>query len=432
MPSSGGTDTESGTGAETGTGADTGTAGVAAASGPGRQGRPAWWRRLVAGAVAGVAVAWLLFVVAHRLLSGRVWWWILPDLTPPLLFAVVPAMLLAVVPLARPRPRVRSGPHGGFRRARIAPLALASLLLASLAIGWPATGLHPAALWHRPGPVPPGTVTVFSWNTFYWDQLTGGWATPGPDGRPARDPDLFYRHLRDQRADIYLLQEYLYFEEGWDPVRIDDPERLRREFPDFHIAAVGELVTVSRFPIVLERPLDLRPWLAGPPTDLPPEGTRMPDYYTVKTLRTDVRIAGRVVSLYNSHATLPVVGRNAVDPGSFGENRFAQDVRRANFRAVAADVATNPHPILLAGDLNTSPAMGLLRALPERLVDAVAATDRVYPASWSWRGIPLWRLDWVFTTTDLEVHRYRMVPADDLSDHRGQHLTISVPAPPAP
>lgn len=405
---------------------------------------PGRWRRWGVRLTMGYAVAWLLFVAAHRVLSGRVWWWILPDLTPPVAFLVVPVFLLVVAPLLRPT------------RRWVVLLALAALVL-----GWPVSGVHPTALWHRPGPVPAGAITVFAWNTHYWDRLTDeptsakdeptsakdepsprgdgplpqGDAVPapvdtaapsGPHGRSAHDPDLLYRYLRAQRADVYLLQEYLYFNAAWEPFPIDDSERLRREFPGYHIAVAGELLTLSRFPIVGERALDVRPWLSRPQADVPPANTAMPDYYTLKTLRTDLRIAGRVVSVYNTHLILPVTGTTALDPRQRHEARAAQDRRRASYLALSADVAANPHPVVLAGDLNTSPAMSLIRTLPDRLVDAVGSMGRVYPVSWSWHGVPLWRLDWVFTTADVAVHRYRMVPAGALSDHHGQHVTLSL------
>lgn len=364
-------------------------------------------RTVVVRLVVGCAAAWLLFVAAHRSLSGRVWWWTLPDLTPPVAFLVVPVLLLVAVPLLRPARRW-----------------VAALALVALALGWPLSGVHPAALWYRPGPVPADAITVFAWNTFYWDQLATAPTTS--DGRPAHDPDLLYRYLRAQRADVYLLQEYLYFDAAWQPIPIDDTERLRREFPGYHIAVAGELLTLSRFPIVDKRPLDLRPWLSRPQPNLPPADTAMPDYYTLKTLRTDLRIAGRVVSFYNSHIILPVADATALDPRQRRETYAAQDRRRAGYRALAADVAANPNPIVLAGDLNTSPAMGLIRTLPDRLVDATGSMDRVYPVSWSRYGLPLWRLDWAFTTTDVTVHRYRMVPADTLSDHHGQRVMLSL------
>ncbi|MEV0729306.1 endonuclease/exonuclease/phosphatase family protein [Polymorphospora sp. NPDC050346] len=367
---------------------------------------PARRRRPRPGALIalGAAGGWLAFVAAHRLLSGRAWWWNLPDLLPPLLFLAVPLALAALVPLARP-----------------ARAVCATLLATALAVGWPVAGVNPAALWHRPAPAPPDAVTVFAWNTWYWDQLL----ETGPSGEPIHDPDRLYRFLHAQAADVYLLHEFLYFTPEWDPVPVADVDRLRREFPGFHVAVAGELLTISRFPITLERPLDVRPWLDHEWPDLPPAGSLMPAYHTVKTLRTDLLVDGRVVSFYNSHLHVPVVGLPARSPDTADDGLARHDLRQANYRALAADVADNPHPIVFAGDLNTSPAMRLLRTLPDRLVDATAALDSLYPTSWARYGLPLWRLDWLFTSGDVDVHEYRMVPPGGLSDHSGQLAVVS-------
>ncbi|MEU8263279.1 endonuclease/exonuclease/phosphatase family protein [Micromonospora sp. NPDC048999] len=363
-------------------------------------------RRWITWLLLGASGSWLVFVAAHRILSGRVWWWNLPDLAPPLLFLAAPLLLLAALPLARSARRV-----------------LAALAVGALALGWPCTGVNVAALWHRPPPAPPDAINVFSWNTWYWDQLVA----TGPRGEPIRDPDAFYRYLHAQAADVYLLQEHLYIDGAdWSPLPVTDLDRLQHEFPGFHVAISGELVTVSRFPIVLDRPVDLRPWLARPWPDLPPADSQLPAYHTVKTLRTDLLVSGRVISFYNAHLYVPVVGLPARG-GRTAEDALARDdLRAANYRAVAADIADNPHPIVLAGDLNTSPAMRLVRTLPDRLVDATPALDSLYPVTWARYGLPLWRLDWVFTTTDVAVHRYRIVPQGGLSDHSGQLVVVSL------
>ncbi|MEO3781197.1 hypothetical protein ABGB16_31265 [Micromonospora sp. B11E3] len=147
-------------------------------------GRPRSWRRLT-WLVLGASGAWLAFVAAHLLLSGRIWWWNLPDLAPPLVFLAVPVLLLAALPLAR-----------------FARWAVAASAVAALALGWPVAGVNAAALWHRPPPAPPDAITVFSWNTWYWDQLL----RTGPRGEPIRDPERFYRYLRAQAADVYRFE----------------------------------------------------------------------------------------------------------------------------------------------------------------------------------------------------------------------------------
>ncbi|MEU7856326.1 endonuclease/exonuclease/phosphatase family protein [Nonomuraea sp. NPDC049141] len=352
------------------------------------------------------AIAWLVFVVSHRVLSGRVWWWQIPELVPPLALAVVPVVLLVAALAAR--------------RARRAAAVVA---LASLMLGGGASGLNLASLWHRPAPAPSDAIKVFSWNTWYWDQSVPS-AMPPPTGTPPRDVAAFYRYLRAQDADVLLLQEYVYFGADSRPIRVNDLDRLRREFPGFHIAAASEMVTLSRFPIVLERGLDLRPE-AEDSRDTPvPPGSGWPGFYTVKTLRTDLRVGNRTVSFYNSHINSPV------DPSAggldlFSLNRTQHEARKANLRALAADIEANPLPAVLAGDFNASPAMGILRLVPGRMADATPALRSLYPATWDDRW-PWWRIDWAYTTPEITVHEYRLVRSDGLSDHSGQRLVLSL------
>lgn len=351
-----------------------------------------WGTRLVMVTACG----WLVFTVAHLLLSGRFWLWALADLVPPGAFVVVPLGLLLVARLARPA------------RWRVVLLAGAAL-----AIGVDAAGVRPDALWHREPPAGSDAVRVVSWNTEFWH-----------DGD---DPDAFYRHLRAQDADVYLLQEYVTLVDH-DPVEINDLDRLRAEFPDYQVIAYSELVTLSRLPVVAWRPVDASDWLSAAEHSLPPPNAAFPPYWTTKTLRTDIQVGRRTVSFYNSHLPVPLsVTRSPLGSDFYRIIREQHGRRWANVRALVADLDANRNPVVLAGDLNASPAMSLLRPITDRLVDAGAALRSVYPTSWGIAGVSLWRLDWVFTTPEVRVHRYRFVDSAGLSDHPIQQLAISVP-----
>jgi endonuclease/exonuclease/phosphatase family metal-dependent hydrolase len=118
--------------------------------------------------------------------------------------------------------------------------------------------------------------------------------------------------------------------------------------------------------------------------------------------------------------------RSDRDRSMFQIDRFNQAIRQASYRAIAADVAQNQHRVVLAGDLNTSPAMGVLRMMPSRLVDRTRALSSIYPASWS-AGDPvaLWRIDWLFTTADVAVHSYDLLDPKGFSDHKVQRVVLS-------
>lgn len=353
--------------------------------------------------VMSASVAWLAFVAAHLAFAGRVWWWTVPELVPPLAFLLLPLLLLAVAPLARPA------------RGRIAVVLAGALLL-----GWEVSGVNAAALWHRPPPAPADAVTIVSFNTWYWDQPAAArQLRPPPGGTPAAVRDAFYTYLREQDADVYLLQEYLYFQDDSTPIRLDDRERIAAEFPDHELAVLGEFVTLSRHPIRAQRGLDFRPFLTADHGTLPPPEAQLPEYYTTKAFRTDIAVGGGTVSLYNVHIPPPADRERTA--------ALQHDLRRASFRALAREVAANPNPAVVAGDFNSSPAGRVAQLVPGRLADAAPAMRSLYPATWDAQWpLRLWRIDWAFTTAELTVHEYAVTGAGGISDHAATRLTVSL------
>ncbi|BCJ50804.1 hypothetical protein Asp14428_22790 [Actinoplanes sp. NBRC 14428] len=253
------------------------------------------------------------------------------------------------------------------------------------------------------------------------------------------DPEAQYRFLRKQNADVYLLQEHVIWvpgtaEVGYFPVQ--DDAKLRAEFPGYHIARRSELVTVSRFPIVAQP-------LFGPAAELPSDAPFNEVFARDKTLRTDLRIGSRVLSVYNVHVTVPTaIDLNFLNPqvdmDSYYRRKF--EWRQAEVRAVADDVRHNPNPSVISGDFNATSSMGTLDPLRAVTDDATRAGTQVLPLSWrfnapmnfSWdsplAGLPLpfWRIDWTFTRGAVAVHRYELVSSEWLSDHRPQDLWFSL------
>ncbi|WP_214107655.1 endonuclease/exonuclease/phosphatase family protein [Acrocarpospora catenulata] len=325
---------------------------------------------------------WLTFVALHRLLTGRFWLWLLPDLVPPIFYVAAPLLLFALTPLA-----------GRLRRR------CALLLTASLLLGIGHSGLN---LPGDPGTPPPGALRVFSWNTLYWHQDD--------------DPDRFYRFLKDQRADIYLLQEYL----GWvddQPRQMNDLTRLRREFPGYHLAVAGEQLTLSRFPIIATPPVGLA-------AALTPGSPWRTTFDLAKTLRTDLRVGSSVLSVYNVHIPAQaVLNENPFLASFYTELRDRSSRRDAQYQGLRADLDRNRNPVLVSGDFNTTAAMGELTWLSDHLTSANEVNSSLYPTSWYAGILPLWQLDWTFTRS-IKIHAYDLLDPVGLSDHRAQSLLI--------
>lgn len=336
--------------------------------------------------LVGLGAAWLAFVVLHRLLSGRFWLWLVPDLAPPAAYLAVPAVLLALAPLA-----------GGRAALWAVGLAGAALLLGAghggLNRGRPSRATEPA-----------DALRIVSWNTGYWHQGV--------------DPARFYAFLRDLCADVCVLQEYVYGpHRGLS--RVDDLERLARELPEYRVVVQGELVTLSRLPV--ESVLGI-----GPARELCEHAGWREVYDATKVLRTDLRAGAAVVSVYNVHVPAQYApGDNPLTRRFYRELRDRARQRRAQFAGLLADVAANRRPLIVTGDFNSTGAMGEMRPLLRRLACANRAGTPPYLASWRVPGPPLWQLDWTFTA-GIQVHRYRLLDPRSLSDHRVQELLVSI------
>ncbi|MFJ4341629.1 endonuclease/exonuclease/phosphatase family protein [Streptomyces sp. NPDC088915] len=379
---------------------------------PGRARRIARGLRLSYGrAVVAAAALWLVYAVVRWLVSGRWHWSLVLDVVPPLFLLGAPLVLLAA-----------SAAACGRRRPVAAALSGTALALA-LATG---SGLNWPALWREPGPVPAGALRVVSLNTQYWAMAT--------------DSDRLLALLRARDADVYLLQEHV----GWTPGlgedgywRLDDDAALRRAFPGYHLARRGELLTVSRFPIVAQYPVGPGPALTfGEKPDFGQEFARE------KVLRTDLEVGGRVLSTYNVHITVPLALDNLNPLSDFDHDSYLRRKhawRQAEFAGLEKDVAANDHPVLIAGDFNATASMRSLDGLRDVAEDATPANPAFLPLSWKFaslgefgedalfnRDLPFFRMDWAFTGGGTTVHRYDFLPTDGISEHRMQELRLTL------
>jgi len=279
--------------------------------------------------------------------------------------------------------------------------AVAATAAVALVLGFPQAGINLTAL-HSPAPVPPGAIRVTLWDTLGWDQ--------------GKNAGRFYRYLIAQHADLYLLQEYM-GTRGGQPWPINESARLHRTFPGYHIAVAGELLTLSRFPIMGQRYLRAA---------LPSPDTSWAAYWDIRVLRTDLRIGATTLSAYNVHMPdLFSTADNPLSPSFYGVVHELYVRREAELTALHADLAHNRHPSLVGGEFNVLPGTGDLRRLGE-LADAAHASQSLYPVSF-WVGfLQAWRLDWTLVSPGVRVDRYLLADPQGLSTHRAQDVVISL------
>jgi hypothetical protein len=365
---------------------------------PAEPAAPTRRRRWPGWVLLGIGAAWLVFVLLQLVLSPVWSLWTLVDLLPPVSFLVVPLLVLLV---AVPWPVVR------VRMPVWSRVGVGVVTMVALALGTGQAGVNwPGRFGGGVGPPPAGALRVVSWDTLMWDQH--------------KDPSRFYGYLRAQHADVYLLQEHV---EGvtnqLSP--IDDGVGLRAAFPGYHVATAGELVTLSRFPIVASRPL---PTSATAPPDV--TYTAWPDFWRHRILRTDLAVPGHVLTLYN--LDLPDVfdlDLNPLEPRFYTTVQELSASREIQFQALHADLARNGHPAVISGVTNTLPDMGQMHWF-DGLTDAARAGGPLYPTTLAFHGMTLWRMDWTFTTSAVRVHSYDLLDPEGLSTHRLQSFVVSL------
>ncbi|RMI39034.1 endonuclease/exonuclease/phosphatase family protein [Streptomyces triticirhizae] len=354
-------------------------------------------RPLLVRVVATAALVWMVFALAHNVLTGNFWLWVIPGMLPPITFLAVPLLLLAA---------------GAFLRGwRLLVLGRATI---ALVVGLPWSGINLAALdgpdWSAgPGP----TVRVVTLNTDYWAQNRDGIWTD------RRDRGALFSYLRSLDADVYLLQEHMRRVDET-PVPITEVADVREAFPEYEAVADGTLLTLSRLPVAGRDVVHSRdePALAFPA----PYG-----------LRVDLAVGEEVISTYNVHMPVQLMmEENPLTPDFYREIRERGQRRAEEYRALAEAVEDNPRPLLVAGDFNTSPAMGDNRALLDVTTDAVASTGLLHPTSWRvGGGVPrLWRNDWALVAGGLGVRDYEFLDPRGNSDHTAQLLELTVPTGP--
>lgn len=352
------------------------------------------WTRLV----VVLTALWSAVLLAHLLLSGRVWWWSLIEMVPP--FALlVPPLLLAVLAIWVAR---------GVR------WRLWTVAAAAFAIAYPMAGLHVGALFTNEPSGGDAEVTVFTWNTDYWHTR---WD----------DPEAFYDYLLEQDADVYLLTEYLTRTDRVE--EIDDEAALREHFPDYEIVIASEQVTLSRLPITDWAALDTEALIDADDPGAPPADDPWREYWTTKILRTDIEVDGQIVSMYNMHLSVPVpTGEVSALKPEFYDYVEAQFQRRSSqFTILNEDLDANPNPVFIGGDLNSTTLSSGVAELRDRL--ECPEPDDVLPVTWPQIRFPFpqwWRLDWACTGPGVSITDYRIHSSEGLSDHAAQSVGLDL------
>jgi vancomycin resistance protein VanJ len=300
------------------------------------------------------------------------WWWSTLNLyVPQWVWAILP-LLLALVSL---------------------PVSRKWFLVNLLAAGWVAGPMMGLCLgW--PQPAAAGTrLRVMTYN-IQWSKFGS---------------EKIAREVEVADPDLLLLQD------SYDGLRAPLRETLKR----YHWKQDGQFVVASRTPARDFR----RPKL------------RLGEERTHPYLHCRLTVGGRSVSVYTLHLMTPRKGLNRARWSLFGDTAGLEQNarnRRAQARTVAAEVAADPDPVLLAGDLNSPPPSLVCRGFEALgLQDAFSAAGRGYGYTYGHAlrtRHSFLRLDHVYVSREWRVLDCRTGGAAG-SDHRPVIADLVLPDP---
>lgn len=357
--------------------------------------------RYIRGILRVSLVLWFIFVILHCVFTGRTYLWNWFGSLPTLFFVTIPLFFVVVE---------------FFRKKR--NWIYISMMIVSLVLGATQADIHLFSKKNNGISSHPNTsVKVFNWNTALWDQ--------------DKNREQFFRFLKDQNADIYILQEYLrWMDPGMKvtpeniqkfnlfpicsvvpgfPVLyqgVNDQERLRREFPGYDLAIHNQFVILSRFPIE----------------------NSYPDYSEQYAV-ADINIEGRLVRIYNVHIILHLEMDNPLNPNFYEglQRRFA--ARHLAFQNLKADIQNWKLDYLIAGDFNSTKAMGVMNELFDKNIDVVTYSGEWFPVTFTFKGLNLWRFDYQLigkASRNIRVKSYQNMDPQGLSDHNPQLLVLDI------
>lgn len=230
------------------------------------------------------------------------------------------------------------------------------------------------------------TVIAFNWNTGQWYENN--------------DKEKFYQFLKDQKADVYHLQEHVDLQ--FQP--LTDIQDIQSHFPDYTLIAKGEFVTLTRYPVAES--------FEGQEGDF---------------LRVDMTINGKRISFYNVHMPLQLDPWLVTQPlRLLSDMRTRFHRRQTQFQLLQAALKENAQDMYISGDFNTTVPMGNMRPLLRKYQDSYKASDTFFPRTWTIKGMRLWRLDYNLLSPKLEPLLHEDVQTDGLSDHFAQRVIFEL------
>jgi len=198
--------------------------------------------------------------------------------------------------------------------------------------------------------------------------------------------------ILERKLDVVMMQEV----KGGDK---SPAAMLLRELPDWHIATVGEVAILSRWPLTDVRSIPLRSlpgrFVLSATVGSPQPFRAMTTHWSVPQISRGLGSLSRTVKTqsYDYEDTMEAVGKETL-------------------------------PVILGGDFNNPPRQGLSRMMSDRMEDAFSS--RGFGPGWTYPAHrPLVRIDHLFSNKGIKPIHAEVGPSFG-SDHRSIYAEFAL------
>lgn len=321
-----------------------------------------------------LVIAWFVFSVLNLLLNGYWWGWEILGMIPTFVWLGVSLIVLGISVYSH----------------RLAAMLLA---LVAFVLFMPFTDLSVFSKGKVSTPEST-SVKLFNFNTELWYE---------------GEPEDFIAFLKAQDADIYQLQEAFDTELNL----VDAEAYLAPYFPEYRIKQAGDVVTMSRLPVI---------------------GYQQSNTYQLWQgfLRTDIEVGDSLYSFYNVHLPVPIRPDRIEGPIQFiNQTQDLLAARNAHSKLLHSDIAQQKaqgYKVVLTGDFNSTSFHQHMHPLVSdfQLQDAHASSYFGYPITFEFKGLRLWRLDWGLVDPEIRIDGYLEQTLPEMSDHDAFTLELSI------
>ncbi|MDL2243051.1 endonuclease/exonuclease/phosphatase family protein [Bacteroidales bacterium OttesenSCG-928-K03] len=222
--------------------------------------------------------------------------------------------------------------------------------------------------------------------------------------------DDFYKHLEKLNADVINLQEYSLYNVQ------KDLNKLKKITNTKHVAYTNyfsnnpslSIITLSKYPIINIESIRSEGKSYAIASDI------VINNDTIKVVNVHLQSIylnlDEINSIPNNTEEAKVISKRV-----YGKIVYAAQQREKQVQKIIANIGSNPNKTILCGDFNDTPNSYTYKQINNVMTDIFIKNGKGF--GFTFKELPLLRIDYMFTSKDINPLSFQIDRKSDMSDH---------------